>query len=104
MALGKQLPAVVAKRLTSPMESISSEQTAGPITILGTEGLTVQFAKCCRPIPGDAIVGLIKKDYGLVIHTHDCANITNSQKSSENCLDVAWGKDITRTFEASIKV
>ena len=103
MALGKQLPAVVAKRLTAP-ESISSEQTAGPITILGTEGVTVQFAKCCRPIPGDAIVGMIKKDYGLIIHTHDCTNITDRQKNSENYLDVAWGKDITRTFEADIKV
>lgn len=104
MALGKQFPAIVAKRLTSPLESVFSEQPAGPIAILGTEGLTVQFAKCCRPIPGDAIVGLIKKDHGLIIHTHDCAIITNSQKSSENYLDVAWGKDISRTFEASIKV
>lgn len=104
MALGKQFPAVVAKRLVSPLESNSSEQTAGPITILGTEGLTVQFAKCCRPIPGDAIVGAIKKDSGLIIHTHNCTNITSSQKNSENYLDVAWGKDIDRTFEAGIKV
>jgi GTP pyrophosphokinase len=103
MALGKQLPAVVAKRLASP-ESIASEQTAGPITILGTEGITVQFARCCRPIPGDAIVGVIKKDSGLIIHTHDCANVTSSHKSSENYLDVTWGKDISRTFEAGIKV
>ncbi|MBP6365791.1 MAG: bifunctional (p)ppGpp synthetase/guanosine-3',5'-bis(diphosphate) 3'-pyrophosphohydrolase [Nitrosomonas sp.] len=104
MALGKQLPAIVAKRLISPVESIASEQTAGPIIIMGTEGLTVQFAKCCRPIPGDQIVGLIKKDHGLVIHTYDCANIAHSQRNSENYLDVAWGKDITRVFEASIKV
>ncbi len=104
MALGKQLPAVVAKRLASPLESNSSEQTAGPITILGTEGLTVQFAKCCRPIPGDAIAGVIKKDSGLIIHTHNCTNITSSQKNSENYLDVAWGKDIARTFEAGIRV
>jgi len=104
MALGKQLPAIVAKKLVSPLESISSELTAGPITILGTEGLTVQFAKCCRPIPGDDIVGVIKKDSGLIIHTHNCTNVTSSQKNPENYLDVAWGKDITRTFEADIKV
>lgn len=104
MALGKQLPAVVAKRLASPLESSSNDQIVGPITILGTEGLTVQFAKCCRPIPGDAIIGVIKKDSGLIIHMHNCANVTSSQKNSENYLDVAWGIDITRTFEASIKV
>jgi len=104
MALSKQLPAVVAKRLASPAESISPEQKAGPITILGTEGIIVQFAKCCRPIPGDAIIGVIKKDSGLTIHTHDCGNVTSNQKNPENYLDVTWGKDITRTFAASIKV
>lgn len=104
MALGKQLPAVIAKRLVSPFDSVNQKQTVSdPITILGTEGLTVQFAKCCHPIPGDIIIGLIKKDHGLIIHTHDCTNITNSQKNSDNCLDVTWGKDIARTFEVSIK-
>ena len=84
---------------------IKSEQVSSdPITILGTEGLTVQFAKCCHPIPGDVIVGLIKKEHGLIIHAHNCQTITQSQKHPENYLDVAWGKDITRTFEVKIKV
>lgn len=104
MALGKQLPAIVAKRLTTPAESVSHEQTATPITIMGTEGLAVQFAKCCRPIPGDAIVGIIKKDSGLIIHMLNCSNISHNAKSQENCLNVTWGKDITRTFEAAIKI
>ena len=104
MALGKQLPAIVAKRLTTPAESVSHEQTATPITIMGTEGLAVQFAKCCRPIPGDAIVGIIKKDSGLIIHMLNCGNISHNAKSQENCLNVTWGKDITRTFEAAIKI
>lgn len=104
LALGKQLPAVIAKKLVTPAESLSSALTTGPITILGTEGLTVQFAKCCRPIPGDSVIGIIKKDAGLIIHTNRCNNISNSQRNSENFLDVAWGKDITRAFEAEIKV
>lgn len=104
LALGKQLPAVVAKKLVAPTESVANELTAGPITILGTEGLSVQFAKCCRPIPGDDIAGIIKKDSGLIIHTNNCSNISSGQKNSENFLHVAWGKDITRTFNAAIKV
>ncbi|MDR4516478.1 MAG: bifunctional (p)ppGpp synthetase/guanosine-3',5'-bis(diphosphate) 3'-pyrophosphohydrolase [Nitrosomonas sp.] len=105
LALGKQLPAVIAKRLTSPLESINSEQvTNDPITILGTEGLTVQFAKCCHPIPGDVIVGLIKKEQGLIIHTHNCPAVAQSHKNPENYLDVTWGKDIARTFGVKIKV
>lgn len=106
MALGKQLPAVIAKRLASPLESLQSERTisGGPITILGTEGITVQFAKCCHPIPGDVIVGLIKKEHGLIIHSHDCAAIAASKKHPDNYLDVTWGKDIARTFEVKIKI
>lgn len=105
MALGKQLPAVVAKRLVSPLESQESRLVASePITILGTEGLTVQFAKCCHPIPGDIIVGLIKKEHGLVIHVHNCLAIAQNKRNAENYLDVAWGKDITRTFEVKLKI
>ncbi|MBX3640481.1 MAG: bifunctional (p)ppGpp synthetase/guanosine-3',5'-bis(diphosphate) 3'-pyrophosphohydrolase [Nitrosomonas sp.] len=105
MALGKQLPAVVAKRLVSPLESQESRLVASePITILGTEGLTVQFAKCCHPIPGDIIVGLIKKEHGLVIHVHNCLVIAQNKRNAENYLDVAWGKDITRTFEVKLKI
>lgn len=104
LALGKQLPAIVAKKLVIPDESSSSELTTGPIPILGTEGLTVQFAKCCRPIPGDSIIGVIKKDSGLIIHTNQCTHISINQKNSENFLNVTWGKDITRTFDAEITV
>ncbi|SEQ89308.1 GTP pyrophosphokinase [Nitrosomonas sp. Nm51] len=105
LALGKQLPAVIAKRLLSPLESVNSERlSSDPITILGTEGLTVQFARCCHPIPGDVIVGLIKKDHGLVIHTHTCPIIAQAQKNPENYLDVTWGRHITRTFEVKIKI
>ncbi len=105
MALGKQLPAVVAKRLVSPLESQESRLVSSePITILGTEGLTVQFAKCCHPIPGDIIVGLIKKEHGLVIHVHNCPVIAQNRKNAENYLDVAWGKDIARTFEVKVKI
>ncbi|SFP48509.1 GTP pyrophosphokinase [Nitrosomonas cryotolerans] len=105
MALGKQLPVVAAKRLANPGESISDgNETNGPITILGTEGMSVQFAKCCHPIPGDIIVGFIKKDHGLIIHTDDCPIIANSRKNADNCLGVTWGKDIDRIFKVGIKV
>ena len=105
MALGKQLPAVIAKRLASPRESEESKHVSSePITILGTEGLTVQFAKCCHPIPGDIILGLIKKEQGLVIHMNNCPIIAQNKKNAENYLDVAWGKDITRAFEVKLRI
>ena len=105
MGLGKHLPAVVAKRLLSPGKAAPKANGAGgAMTILGTEGMAVQFAKCCRPIPGDLIVGFIKKDQGLVIHTRDCPVIAKMHSNPDNWLDVAWDKDITRLFEVSIKM
>jgi GTP diphosphokinase / guanosine-3',5'-bis(diphosphate) 3'-diphosphatase len=106
MGLGKHLPAVIARRLlASPGESAAGTNgVSDVITILGTEGMAVQFAKCCRPIPGDSIVGFIKKDQGLVIHIHDCPVISKNRGNSDNWLDVAWGKGITRHFEVGIRI
>lgn len=104
IALGKQLAAVLAKRLAVPGESVSTIQSNNSITILGTEGMAVKFARCCHPIPGDGIVGLIKKDQGLVIHMQDCPAVIRikDHKNMENQLDVIWGTDIDRTFPVSI--
>ena len=105
MGLGKHLAAVIARRLATPGDS--GPGTNGPadvITILGTEGMAVQFAKCCRPIPEDPVVGFIKKDQGLVIHTHDCPAVSKNRSNSDNWLDVGWGKEINRQFEVSIKL
>jgi guanosine-3',5'-bis(diphosphate) 3'-pyrophosphohydrolase len=105
MGLGKHLPAVVAKRLVTPGESVSRLGGGDDaIAILGTEGMAVQFAKCCHPIPGDPIVGFIKKNQGLVIHIHDCPLIAKNRRSKNNWLDVTWSQDITKLFEASIKM
>lgn len=105
MGLGKHLPALVAKRLATPGESVSRPSGGGDaIIILGTEGMAVQFAKCCHPIPGDPIFGFIKKNQGLVIHIHDCPLIAKNRRSKNNWLDVTWSQDITKLFEASIKM
>ncbi len=105
MGLGKHLPALVAKRLATPGESVSRPSGGDDaITILGTEGMAVQFAKCCHPIPGDPIFGFIKKNQGLVIHIHDCPLIAKNRRSKNNWLDVTWSQDITKLFEASIKM
>jgi GTP pyrophosphokinase len=73
MGLGKHLPGVIARRLAaSPGESaLGASGTTDIITILGTEGMAVQFARCCRPIPGDPVIAFIKKDKGIVIHSDD---------------------------------
>ena len=110
IGLGKRLPAVVARRLLRRAESPAEEAKAAAkspasVMIRGTEGMAVQLASCCRPIPGDAIVGSIKKGQGLVVHASDCGAIARSRKNEpEQWIDVEWDPRITRLFSAAIDV
>jgi len=95
---------VVAKQLANLGDTISSDVLGNAVvTIQGTEGMAVEFAKCCRPIPGDPIIGIIKSGQGLVVHTHDCPTLRHG-RGSEQWLDVVWDKNISRLFEVSLKL
>jgi RelA/SpoT family (p)ppGpp synthetase len=103
VGLGKRLPAVVARRLLKRVDT--HEEGKSAITIRGTEGMAVQLATCCRPIPGDAIVGSIKKGQGLVVHQSDCASIARSRKNEpDQWIDVEWDPRTTRLFQAAVDV
>jgi GTP pyrophosphokinase len=105
IGLGKRLSVVVARRLAQPQESQQPEpRPANAIVIRGTEGMAIQFARCCRPIPGDPIVAVIKKDQGLVVHTHDCPVIGKTRPDPDKWLDVEWDAAITKPFDVSIRL
>jgi len=105
IGLGRRLNVVVARQLASISETTANEMAPNPvITIQGTEGMAVQFAPCCRPIPGDPIIGVIKSGQGLLVHTHDCPTLRRGRNSGEQWLDVAWDKDINRPFDVNIKL
>lgn len=94
-SMGKFFGKFFGKSLSKPLDTI---------TIRGTEGMAVQFAQCCRPIPGDPILGFINKDKGLVIHTHDCPTIRKFRLDPEKWLDVEWEPDGKRLFKVSLKL
>src|SRR3954463_1042421 len=103
IGLGKRLPAVVARLLLKRLDSREDIKTC--VTIRGTEGVAVQLATCCRPIPGDGIVGSIKKGQGLVVHQSDCPAIVRSRKNEpDQWLDVEWDPRTTRLFQAAVQV
>jgi len=107
IGLGRRLNMVIARQLAKMNEGENNRAEAAPsgiITLLGTEGMAVQYAKCCRPIPGDPIIGVIKSGQGLIVHTHDCPSLRKGRSNSEEWLDVAWDKNINRLFEVSIKL
>ena len=68
LSRGRRAAAAVARR----RQRRTRAALPGSVMIRGSEGMAVQFAKCCKPIPGDPIIGLISKGQGMVIHTHDC--------------------------------
>ncbi len=105
IGLGKRLAAIVARKLLALSEQQPVPgKSPGSIVIRGSEGMAVQFATCCRPIPGDPIIGFIKKGQGLVIHTHDCPSTRKSRGDRDKWIDVEWDPDTDRMFDVSIRV
>lgn len=104
IGLGKRLAAVAARRLLAE-DVVPVHAVPGSLVIRGTEGMAIQLAKCCQPIPGDPIIGSIKKGQGLVVHTHDCPVIRKSRSSEPNkWIDVEWEPSPGSLFEVRIDV
>ncbi len=110
IGLGKRLAAVVARRLAAAagmdgaMLDGRIDARPAPVTIRGADGMAVQLAQCCRPIPGDPIIGHISKGQGLMIHTHDCKTISKSRrKEPDNWVDVDWDPEPDKHFGVSIR-
>ena len=105
IGLGKRLSIVVARHLLA-LGDVGGEEhkPAGPVMIRGSEGMAVQFAQCCTPIPGDPIIGLINKGQGMLIHTHDCPVITKTRADPDKVFDVDWAPETKKLFNVSIKL
>jgi GTP pyrophosphokinase len=108
IGLGKRLAAVVARQLLAQQQGGDGEgpdlRPSGPVVIRGSEGMAVQLAKCCRPIPGDPIIAMITKGHGMVVHTHDCPVLGKMRLDPEKLLDIEWSPDTKKLFEVNIKI
>ncbi|WP_119965644.1 RelA/SpoT family protein [Simplicispira lacusdiani] len=121
IGLGRRIATIVAKRLVVLMsehgykpdallmtrERYTSHETVsqGGVTLDGSEGASVKYASCCRPIPGDGIVGYLGRGEGLVVHAMQCAVAKRLQhKDSERFIAVDWAEEPTRMFETRIVV
>jgi guanosine-3',5'-bis(diphosphate) 3'-pyrophosphohydrolase len=105
IGLGKRLAVVVAKKLLHVDTGADGEHhKLDSITIRGTEGLAVQFAACCHPIPGDPIIAQIRKGQGLLVHTHDCPAIHPFHFDPEKWVDVQWDASSDRLFDVNARL
>lgn len=93
IGLGNQVAAIIARHLTAdktPEAQHVALETAAPIAIKGTEGMVVSYAPCCRPIPGDPIVGLLQKGQGILVHVEPCPNVEKFRHNPEKFLSMCW--------------
>jgi len=104
IGLGSRNSSLVAKAMYDISDDITEFDNLGkPLAIKGTEGMVVSFAKCCRPVPGDAIVGFMSSGKGIVVHQQNCPNITET--SSENRqLSVQWSEHVEGEYLAYMRV
>ncbi len=106
---GKRLSFVVAQALTRAVTRAPDDAPQGPprlgaLQLRGVEGVAIQYGKCCRPIPGDAIVGQFRRGQGLLVHTRDCQTLRKSRVENDQIVDVEWAQEVEGVFEAGIRI
>jgi guanosine-3',5'-bis(diphosphate) 3'-pyrophosphohydrolase len=108
IGLGNRIAYSVARRLTPDADvepaKLSQSGDTRPLAIKGSEGLLTSYAKCCRPIPGDPIVGHISKGRGMVIHHETCNNVSEIRDNPEKCVFLTWDDDLNGEFYTALKV
>ena len=121
IGLGKRSASMVAKRLvtllgeqgvkpdalllTRARYTAHENLSQGAVTVDGSADVSIKYATCCRPIPGDGLLGYLGRGEGLVVHTDDCAVARRLQhKDPERFITVAWADEPVRAFEVGIVV
>jgi RelA/SpoT family (p)ppGpp synthetase len=104
IGLGERLAPLAARFLVGHDEEGKTHPTTTSLVIAGTEGMVVSYAKCCHPIPGDAIMGYLSSGRGVVIHRTKCGNLAIFRKQPEKWISVSWEKKVDREFTSQIQI
>jgi GTP pyrophosphokinase len=82
-----------------------SRKAPAAVSIRGVGNLLTRMARCCNPVPGDAIVGFITRGQGIAIHRRDCPNaLRHHNENEERLIEVEWGADSVRTYPVEVEV
>ncbi len=104
IGLGNQMAYVIARKLTLLPEETDENLYQGPLAIMGTEGMVVTYARCCKPIPGDPIIGHISAGRGIVIHTDTCKNMQELRTKPDEIMSVRWDPNVGQEFSVELRV
>lgn len=100
---GKRLAQVVARQLLAA-ESADKSDGGAPLAVTGTEGMVLEFARCCRPIPGDAIRGKLSSGRGIVIHRRDCKRSDSRSSDGKDVVDVIWADEVSGEYLVEVVI
>ena len=108
IGLGNRMAYMIAQRLTAQEtpnpEDLRNAEKQSTLAIRGSEGMVMNYAKCCHPIPGDPIIGHISSGRGMVIHTDDCNNVSDIRDNPEKCVTVSWDPEVQGEFSVELRV
>jgi guanosine-3',5'-bis(diphosphate) 3'-pyrophosphohydrolase len=106
IGLGKRIPDLVARQIAQLTDDKVEGKVIGQeaLVIKGSEGIMVTYSKCCGPVPGDSIVGILTAGHGLALHVFDCPNLSELRKQPDNFLLVDWDDSIDQNFQARLHV
>ncbi|MDH3412596.1 MAG: bifunctional (p)ppGpp synthetase/guanosine-3',5'-bis(diphosphate) 3'-pyrophosphohydrolase, partial [Gammaproteobacteria bacterium] len=108
IGLGKRIAPLVALKLLphrrTGVKEVAGKNDKQPLYIKGSEGMVVNFGKCCHPIPGDHVIGFLSAGRGIVIHTSSCKNLADFSDKPEKWVDVVWAPKIEGDFPVEVRV
>jgi RelA/SpoT family (p)ppGpp synthetase len=104
IGLGERLARLIARRLLPGDEDRPESGPPPPLAIAGTEGLVVSYARCCFPIPFDAIVAYLSSGRGVVVHRENCSNVAAFGKQPDKWIPAIWHKEQQRLFNAGLVI
>ncbi|MDR5874298.1 bifunctional (p)ppGpp synthetase/guanosine-3',5'-bis(diphosphate) 3'-pyrophosphohydrolase [Halomonas sp. CUBES01] len=108
LGLGTRVAHVVAQRLMDvadghPGERASEEAGQKSVVISGSEGMVTNFARCCHPLPGDAVVGHLSVGKGLVVHRAECKNLVD-RDDPDKVFALEWSAHIDEDFPVALRI
>ena len=97
-------PLPIVEKPAEEAKKPAPSSSSNGVIVKGESGMLVRFARCCNPLPGDAIVGYITRGRGVSVHRDDCVNLKDAGVEPERMIEVEWESSGAGSYEADIQM